>query len=328
MSIKKFIPYFFILNFIVLYAAFGQKYTAVDQAILKYPKSFSSTEKLAEKIQKDFDSEYDRARAIYSWIAHNIKYDYPLFLRPQKVQGFTYSTEAEKQRKIQDLKDKLIQKTFKSQKGVCEGFTALYEHMAGLVGLKSEIITGDSKIGLSDIGRKNTFSNHAWNIVQIDKKWRLIDVTWAQGYYDNSKGRMVNEFTPIYFDTEPDYFFAKHFPDSGSFLGNKLNKNDFLNNPLIYNKTIEGDYKIKLPESGIIAANNGDKIAFEIKNVSKSDQVFYLNKKNQPVKIENPKEKRGSLEFQITYDKTIGEYITIFVDTNSVVSFKVIPKSK
>ena len=327
MSVKKIISVFIFLNLIVLNAAFGQKYNAVDKIVLKYPTNFNSPEKLAERIQKDFDSDYEKARAIYSWIALNIKYDYALFLKPQKIQGFTYSTEAEKQRKLQDLKDKLIQKTFKTQKGVCEGFTALYEHLAGLTGLKSEIITGDSKIGLTDIGRKKTFSNHAWNIVLIDKKWRLIDVTWAQGYYDNSKGRMVNEFTPIYFDTNPDYFFAKHFPDSGSFLGNKLNKNDFLNGPLIYNKTIEEDYKIKTPDSGIIQANNGDKITFEIKNISKSDQVFYLNKRNQPVTIQNPKEKRGGLEFQITYDKNVGEYITIFVGTNSIASFKIIQKS-
>ncbi|MEO7976335.1 transglutaminase domain-containing protein [Flavobacterium sp.] len=328
MSIKKFNTYFFIVNFIVLNAAFGQKHNAVDQAVFKYPKSFNSTEKLAERIQKDFGSEYDKARAIYSWIAFNIKYDYALYLKPQKSQGFIYSTEAEKQRKIQDLKNKLIQKTFKSQKGVCEGFTALYQHLAELTGLKSEIITGDSKIGLADIGRKNTFSNHAWNIVLIDKKWRLVDATWAQGYYDNSKGRMVTEFTPIYFDTEPDYFFAKHFPDSGSFFGNILNKSDFLNGPLIYNKTIEEDYKIKSPESGIIEANNGDKISFEIKNVSKSNQLFYLNEKNQPVYVQNTKEKRGGLEFEIAYDKSIGKYITIFADTNSIVSFKIIPKSK
>lgn len=325
---KKIAFIFLLLNIFALNTVFGQKYNAIDNVVLKYPKSFNSTEKLAERIQKDFTSEHDKARAIYSWIALNIKYDYALFLKPQKVQGFTYSSESEKQRKIQDLKDKLIQKTFKSQKGVCEGFTALYQHLAELTGLKSEIIEGDSKIGLADIGRKNTFANHAWNIVLIDKKWRLIDVTWAQGYYDMSKGRMVNDFTSIYFDTDADYFFAKHFPASELYLGTKLSKSDFLNGPLIYNKTIENDYKIKSPESGVIEVNNGDKITFEIKNVSKSDLVFYLNKKNQPIKIQNAKEKRGSLEFQITYDKTIGEHITIFVGTDSIASFKIVSKSK
>lgn len=179
---------------------------------------------------------------------------------------------------------------------------------------------------MRDIGRKNTSSNHAWNIVLIERKWRLIDVTWGQGYFDSSKGRMVTDFSPVYFDTDPDYFFAKHFPDSGSYLGYKLNKEAFLNGPLIYNKTIEYDFKIKSPNSGIIEAKYGDKIEVEIKNLTKSDQVFYLNKRNQPVLVKNSKEKRGGLEFQILYDNTIGDYITIFVNTNSIVSFKVIQK--
>ncbi|MEG1026807.1 MAG: transglutaminase domain-containing protein, partial [Flavobacterium sp.] len=216
---------------------FAQKISEVDKIVAKYPNKFASTEKLAERIETDFSSDYDKARAIYSWMAFNIKYDYSTFLNPPKSQGFSYSTEAEKQRKIKALNDKMLQKAFTSRIAVCEGFTALYQHLAELVGLESEIIRGDSKTRLADIGRKTTSSNHAWNIVLIDKKWRLVDVTWGQGYYDSNKGRMVNDFTPVYFDTNPDYFFAKHFPDSGSYLGNKLSKEDFLNGPLIYNKT-------------------------------------------------------------------------------------------
>ena len=323
---KKIAFIFLLLNSIFLNYTFAQKNSEVDKIVAKYPNKFASTEKLAERIETDFSSDYDKARAIYSWMAFNIKYDYSTFLNPPKSQGFSYSTEAEKQRKIKALNDKMLQKAFTSRIAVCEGFTALYQHLAELVGLKSEIIRGDSKTRLADIGRKITSSNHAWNIVLIDKKWRLVDVTWGQGYYDSNKGKMVNDFTPVYFDTNPDYFFAKHFPDSGSYLGNKLSKEDFLNGPLIYNKTIEEDYKVKSPDSGIIDAKFGDKITFEIKNVSKSDQIFYLNKKNQPVKIQNSREKRGSLEFQIVYDKNIGDYITIYVNTSSIVAFKIVKK--
>lgn len=321
---KKIALIFLLLNSIFINFTFAQKISEVDKIVAKYPKSFDNTEKLADRIEKDFDSDYDRARAIYSWIAFNIRYDYNAYLNPPRAQGFSYSSEAEKQRKIKQLNDNLIQKAFKSKKAVCEGFTALYQHLASLMGIKCEIIRGDSKISVRDIGRKTTSSNHAWNMVLIDKKWRLLDVTWGQGYYDSSKGRMVNDFNPAYFDTDPDYFFAKHFPDSGSYLGNRLSKEDFLNGPLIYNTTIEKDYKIKSPDSGIIEARNDDKIIVEIKNLSKSNQVFYLNKYNKAVKVQNPKEKRGGLEFQIPIDGNIGDYITVFVDGNSVVSFKIV----
>lgn len=326
MPLKKIAFLCLFFNILFLNFTFAQQINEVDKIVAKYPKSFNTTEKLAERIEKDFKSDSDRARAIYSWIAFNIRYDYNAFLNPQRVQGFSYSSEAEKQRKIKQLNDNLIQKAFNSKKAVCEGFTALYQNLAEQLGLKCEIVRGDSKTNLRDIGRKTTSSNHAWNMVLIDKKWRLIDVTWGQGYYDSSKGRMVNDFNPVYFDTDPDYFFAKHYPDSGSYLGDKISKEDFLNGPLIYNTTIENDNKIKSPDSGIIEAKNGEKITFEIKNISKSDQVFYLNKKNQPVKVQNPKEKRGGLEFQILIDNTVGDYITIFVNTNSVVSYKIVSK--
>ena len=309
-----------------LQCSIAQKYNAVDNIVLKYPKKFDTTEELAKRIGKDFNSDYDKARAIYSWMAFNIKYDYNAFLNPPRTQSFSYRTEAEKQRKIQNLNDNMLEKAFNSQKAVCEGFTLLYQHLAALVGIKSEIIRGDSKTRLADIGRKNTTSNHAWNTVLIDGKWCLVDVTWGQGYYDSSKGRMIKDFEPAYFDTEPDYFFAKHFPDSGSFLGRRLSKEDFLNGPLIYNKAIAGDNKVLTPESGIIEVRNGDKVTFLIKNISKSKPFYYLNKRNQAVRIVNSKVKKGGLEFQITIDNSIGDYITFFLDTNSLVSFKVVSK--
>lgn len=325
MPLKKSV-FIFLLNIIFIQLTVSQGLTEVDKLVAKYPKSFSTTEKLADKIEKDFNSDEEKARAIYTWIALNIRYDYNAYLNPQRVQGFSYSTEAEKQRKIKQLNDNLIQKAFNSKKAVCEGFTALYQHLASLVGLKSEIIRGDSKTSVRDIGRKTTSSNHAWNTVLINRKWILVDVTWGQGYYDSSKGRMVNDFDPVYFDTDPKYFFAKHYPDSGTFLGDRISKEDFLNGPLIYNRTITNDYEIKAPESGIIEARRGSTVNFEIKNVSKSNQIFYLNKKNQAVKVQNPKAKRGSLEFEILVDNNVGDYITIFVDTNSIVSFKVVSK--
>jgi hypothetical protein len=321
-SIKIFLLFFF-LNVLFIQYTQAQKYSAVDNIVLKYPKSFNSTQELAERIDKDFNSDYDKARAIYSWMAFNIKYDFNAFLNPPGTQSFSYRNEAEKQRKIKELNDNMLQKAFKSQKAVCEGFTLLYQHLAALLGIKSEIVRGDSKTRLADIGRKETTSNHAWNTVLIDGKWRLVDVTWGQGYYDSTKGRMVKDFDPAYFDTEPEYFFAKHFPDSGTYLGRKLNKEDFLNGPLIYNKTIAGDNKIIAPETGILEVSNGDKVTFQIKNISKASQFYYLNKRNQAVRVVNAKEKRGSLEFQITFDSSIGNYITFFLNTNSIASFKV-----
>lgn len=326
MILKKNTIFVLFLSVLFLQSAYSQKYNAVDNIVLKYPKQFSSTEKLAERIEKDFTSDYDKARAIYSWIAFNISYDLATYLNPPKARGFSYTTELDKQQKIKLQNDKDLQKVFKTRKAVCEGFTLLYSHLVGLVGLKCEIVRGDSKTRLNDIGRQNTTSNHAWNVVLADGKWRLVDVTWGEGYYDQSKRKLAKDFTDIYFDTNSTYFFAKHFPDSGTYLGDQLSKSDFLNAPLIYNKTIEGDYEIMAPQSGTIAVKKGDKVTFRIKNISKTAVLFYLNQKNQAVRIENSKERGESLEFQVTFDQNIGQYLTFYLDKSSIVSFKVIQK--
>lgn len=319
----------FVLFLLIIFCPpglYAQKYNAIDKVVLMYPKQFNSTEDLAQKIQKDFSSDYERARAIYSWIALNIKYDYQAYLKPPKVISFSYRTEAEKQNQIALIKEKTWQKAFTSRKAVCEGFTLLYERLASLVELKSEVIRGDSKRLLSDIGRENSFSNHAWNIVEVDGKWLLLDVTWGQGYYDTNRKTMVNHFSSIYFDTDPKYFFAKHFPDSGRYLNRKLNKDDFLNGPLIFDQTIVGDYEIMRPKSGIIQAKLGDRLLFQIKNISKLDRLYYVNRKHQAVKVEKMREVNGALEFELIYDRNTGGFITFFLNQQSIAAFKVVSK--
>lgn len=326
MNLRRIVFVLFLLTVFCPEGLYAQKYNAIDKVVLTYPKYFNSTEDLAQRIQKDFRSDYDKARAIYSWIALNIKYDYQAYLKPPEVVSFSYRTEAEKQNQIALIKEKTWQKAFNSDKAVCEGFTLLYQRLAALVGLKSQVIRGDSKRALSDIGREKSYSNHAWNIVEVDGKWLLLDVTWGQGYYDTNRKTMVNHFTSVYFDTDPKYFFAKHFPDSGTYLNRKLNKDDFLNGPLIFDQTIAGDYEIVKPKSGVIQAQVGDRLFFKIKNISKSDRLYYVNKKHQGVKIDKAREVNGALEFELTYDRNMGSFITFFLNQNSIVAFKIVSK--
>jgi hypothetical protein len=327
MKLKHIIILALFLNVFFVNCSYSQKYNRIDSIILKYPKNFATTEDLAKRIDKDFKSEYQKARAIFSWIALNLTYDYKTFLNPPESKRFSYRTEAERAKQIQDLQDEIVQKAFKNRKAVCEGFSLLYAHLADLTGLNAEVVHGDSKTMLNDIGRKNTQTNHAWNIVEIDGKWRLVDATWGQGYFDFSRKAAVREFKPFYFDTDPKYFFAKHYPDSGTYLDDKIDKDVFLNAPLIYNNTVEGDHEIIEPNSGLIEVNAGQKITFKIKNISKIDDICYVNMKGQRFEIENPKEKRGYLEFQVTNTNNLSKFITFFLNGNSIASFKIIPKS-
>jgi transglutaminase/protease-like cytokinesis protein 3 len=325
MTIKNIAFAFLFLNVLFINLSYSQKYNAIDSIVLKYP-NFGNTEKLAERIQKDFTTEHDKARAIYSWIALNLNYDIKTYLDPPEPKDYSSKNESDRIKLIQLNNANVTQKAFRSGKAVCEGFSLLYAHLAKLAGLKCQVITGDSKRLLSDIGRKRLGSNHAWNSVQIDGKWILLDATWGQGYYDENRKVVVKEFTPIYFDMSPNYFYAKHFPDSAMYAGNTGNKEGFLNGPLVYDDFIQEECEVLMPFSGVIEANDGDKITFKIKNISRLENLYYLNKKEECVEIENPKEKNGEFEFQVTYYRKLGRYITFFLDGKSLVAFKVISK--
>lgn len=325
MSIIKTVFAFFFLNIVLINSSFSQKYNTIDSIVLKYP-NFGNTEKLAERIQKDFTSEHDKARAIYSWIALNLTYDLKTFLDPPQPKVYSSKDGSDWAKQKQIVKSNITQKAFRTKKAVCEGFSLLYAHLSILTGLKCQVITGDSKRLLNDIGRRRLGSNHAWNTVQIDGKWILVDVTWGQGYYDDKRKAMINEFTPIYFDMAPEYFYAKHFPDSAMYAENTGNKEAFLNGPLISDEFIKENCEVLLPFSGIIKANDGDKITFKIKNISRLDNFCYLNKKEEPVKVENPKEKDGVFEFQVTYNRKLGRFISFYLYGRSFLDFKVIPK--
>lgn len=325
MAIRNTIFAFLFLNIVFINSSFSQKYNAIDSIVLKYP-DFGNTEKLAERIQKDFTSEHDKARAIYSWIALNITYDLKTYLDPPERKEYTVKDGADWAKKKQVAQSNTTQKAFRSKKAVCEGFSLLYTHLASLTGLKCQVVTGDSKKSLNDIGRRRLESNHAWNTVQIDGKWILVDATWGQGYYDERRKAMVNEFTPLYFDMAPKYFYTGHFPDSAMYKENTGNKDEFLNSPLISQEFIKENCEVVWPFSGIIKANDGDKITFKVKNISKLDNLYYLDKKQEPIKVENPKEKDGVLEFQVTYYRKLGRFISFYYFGKSFLDFKVIPK--
>lgn len=326
MTTKKIVLLFVFLSLIYPDSIFSQKFNAIDSVVLKYP-NYRSIDKLAGKIQKDFTSERDKARAIYSWITLNINYDLKTFSNPPKQKSYTFKNEADKIRQLQLINEKTVQNTFISKKAVCQGFSQLYAHLATLAGLKSEVVLGDSKTEFSDIGRKRLISNHAWNTVQIDGKWILVDATWGQGFYDSKRSQIVKEFLPVYFDQDPRFFYAKHFPMEWEHLDNVGNVETFLNGPLIYNAFIKANCEIIAPNSGIIQANDGDKITFKIKNISKFDNLYYLDKNNKIIKIENQKETNGFLEFQIIFNKNLGQYLTFYLYNEGLVTFKIIPRT-
>lgn len=326
-NVKNIFCIFLFLNLLFLNNSYSQKYNSVDSIVLKYPKHFKTTKQLADQIQKDFSSEYDKSRAIYTWMALNIIYDTKALLHPKPLKAIVYKTALEKDLKFQEVKNNTINKVFRKKRGVCEGYSLLFQHLATLAGLKSQVINGMAKTTAVDIGRRKAIMNHAWNTVMIDGKWRLVDVTWGAGAVINKQNLWVKNFTPFYFDTPSTYFFTKHLPDSGVWETEILEEEEFLKAPLLYDFFFTEGYEIIEPKSGIITAVDNQKITFKIKNLSRFDKVSCINNRDKPIKVNYGKEDNDVLVFDVVYHKKDGRLLTLFVSGNAIAAFKIIPKS-
>ena len=172
-----------------------------------------SYQKLAHALCNELSSDQLKANAIYNWITHNISYD----------------VKALQQGK---LKEEDPKKVFKQRKGMCGGYSLLFAAMCNEVGVRTLTIDGYSKDWMFDDGDKLYLPRHAWNVVYVDKRWRLVDATWGAGRLVQTPGwlkQKINKaannplqtsgklkfrfvYDTAYFLSDPLAFRLRHLP--------------------------------------------------------------------------------------------------------------------
>lgn len=95
-------------------------------------------------------SVYDAIKCVYSYFVKNFEYAYD---------------------QVNDLSYHSAISVFLYRKSVCEGFALALSNVFNRLGIPCGIITGYSDLnGINDA--------HAWNIVELDRKFYHLDVTW------------------------------------------------------------------------------------------------------------------------------------------------------
>ena len=179
-------------------------FSGPDSHAAKYPReSIPSLDWLATQLVAPFSSLTDKARAIFTWLHHNISYDVVAFFN-NKVQPSTPAS------------------TISTGLAVCEGYAGLFTAIATKAGLESVVVGGHGKgYGFCNIPPGGPvpaeYSTHAWNAVRIDNgEWKLIDCCWGAGGV-NGKGQPYNKtFTPRHFTMSNNEFGNTHFPTNKS----------------------------------------------------------------------------------------------------------------
>ena len=135
-------------------------------------------------------SELFRARVIYRWVVGHIKYkdldtdSFPVRPAWQSPHGSYFNDGLSPQQ------------TLVRRFTDCEGFALLYEALSREMGLQVMFISGFA-------GLNGVTGYHAWNAVQIDGQWEMVDVTW--GAHPEQRER--------WFLTPKSKFLTSHVPD-------------------------------------------------------------------------------------------------------------------
>lgn len=205
---KKLIILLFLIISSVL---FGQvDFKNIDDNSKNIPKHLTTAEDIAYHLTKDLNTDEEKIRALYVWVAHNIEYDVS-YLDGEARYAST---------------DKILKEVLTKRKGVCQHYSDLFNAMANSIGINSITVLGYVK----DINGGIFNYDHCWNAVKIGSDYHLIDVTWSSGYLHNNK--FIREFSDEYFMVEPMVFIKSHIPFDPvwQFLSNPITHTEFKNN--------------------------------------------------------------------------------------------------
>lgn len=235
---------------------------------------------LADEIAGPFTNDFLKARAIYTWIAYNVKYD---CLAKHKLR--------------RQIKDPITV----AQKGraLSTGYSALFAELCIRSGIPCTVIHGFMRPNEEWIGKKLNKNIHSWNAINLNRKTYMVDVTWASGYTNKRFTKFYPKFDSIWFFVNPSTFLLSHFPKkkTDQFTTEFLSKSKFQKLPFLLPGAIVYEITKIQPENSLLKGTQGDTAVIEIicKNTVKIQSIFASSDEGGT----------SQLEFSTSQNKTI-----------------------
>lgn len=301
----------------------AQELDKIDVIVSQYPKTFGASEELAALINKDFNTDKEKARAIYSWVTMNVKYDVDAHFSKKKRKRIKYKDKVDRAQKEQKQRIRIENKALTEHIAVAEGYATLYNRLCELSGLYGYIIKGTGKLRTYDIGRLPKMRSHSWNVVQIDKEWFFVDATLGAGTVDYIEKTYQHSFNDKYFFTPPEEFFLNHFPKDKGWLFVEKTPEDFAKLPLLTGEYLKNEFELITPNEGVLDLKGKDSIQFQIKSpVPINNLTYQFNFEKEPTEISS-ENKKDIYSFDIPFIKRRTGYLTLFYDRKALVSYKI-----
>ena len=176
----------------LLFAGFlaRAQYQAIDRHARQAPDSLRySLPQLVSYLIEPAESNREKARSLYTWLAHTITYDDDASRQGRRIN--------------QNIGDIL-----RRRRGLCFDYSLLYVELCRLAGLRCVSVSGYSRQGLEAVALP-AVPDHSWNAVLLDGQWRLVDATWGAG---PGQDALMAQYGVNYFLTPPYLFILNHLP--------------------------------------------------------------------------------------------------------------------
>lgn len=286
----------------------GQNFARVDSFARSVDLNQLTLQQLTDSLTRRYPTDLEKVRSIFVWIAHNIAYDY------EKRDITRSDTLAYLSDPLFDDK-KLIENVLKRRKGICYDYSYLFRAMCMLSGVKAKLIRGYAKTDYRETGIIPFKTNHAWNAVFIDGKWKLVDVTWANEERDGVFS--IRNFDEQYFLTPPSKLILNHLPedDAWQLLEKKVDKKKFFDLPMIWSAFFRYQVQGFAPGKGLIHADNQE-IEIRIK-IIESEREIRLIEGNNLLMDNVPVYENGYYKFRYTTtEETTGDKLSVAIEND------------
>ena len=281
----KYLP-ILICTFLSFQAVAQSKYTTVDAHAMSvdYTRDYRSA---AQELTAPYTDDESKARALFTWIASNIKYDNKRLAKVQKsgkrgrTQIKAKTKEGLKDARLKQI-DKFVADALKKKKGICQDFSWLYQAMCISVDMECEFVTGLSKTPQSNKrGSKYHNGNHAWNAVKINGQWTLMDVTWSAGMHAN------DDMGDGFFMVDPEVFVMTHYPTESKWqlLDEPYSKKEFNQLPLMHSGYLKFNVQDFSPMNGKLSKSDKS-VALKVTMDLQKGHMLMLILNNKPTPVE------------------------------------------
>jgi transglutaminase/protease-like cytokinesis protein 3 len=288
---------------------------------------------LAQKLTAGAKTEKEKVTAIFRWITDNITYNSGIFYKtPRKAPILFPYNIAEDTGALPSLNDRVAEGVLRRRVAICDGYSRLFASLCHHAGIRSEIIHGYARTGMSNQSKFR--SNHSWNAVMIDSAWHLLDATWASGYFVYGSNEFVPHYSNQYFLSDPNDFINDHYPEDlqWTLLPHPPTLKEFQKSPFKYGAFVKFKIQSYKPAEGIIEVMHGDSIHIELETGVKEKKLYVtagIDSLGQFFDQENSAKINGQkISYTYKVSPASGEWLNVVYNGEPILRYKLLLKNR